>query len=109
SALFCIGASASDYYLLSLPDALPIFSGLSDSTTLGSTYAARMADASGVTDEAQKMAARREVRQWTRQVYRDEIDARMSAALTTPTPFIERLVHFWSNHFAISVQKPQVY
>ena len=84
-------------------------SGLSDSTTLGSTYAARMADASGVTDEAQKMAARREVRQWTRQVYRDEIDARMSAALTTPTPFIERLVHFWSNHFAISVQKPQVY
>src|SRR5690606_41230155 len=99
SALFCIGASASDYYLLSLPDALPIFSGLSDSTTLGSTYAARMADASGVTDEAQKMAARREVRQWTRQVYRDEIDARVSAALTTPDRKSTRLN---SSHVKIS-------
>jgi uncharacterized protein (DUF1800 family) len=31
--------------------------------------------------------------------------ARMASALQTPTPFVERLVHFWSNHFAVSVDK----
>lgn len=31
--------------------------------------------------------------------------ARAQAALTSPTPFAERLVHFWANHFAISVDK----
>src|SRR3954452_22595664 len=31
--------------------------------------------------------------------------ARLSAALTTDSPFIERLVHFWANHFAVSVDK----
>src|SRR5690606_14863561 len=28
-----------------------------------------------------------------------------NSALQTSTPFIERLVHFWSNHFAVSVDK----
>src|SRR3954453_7788651 len=31
--------------------------------------------------------------------------ARMSSALTTSAPFVERLVHFWGNHFAVSVDK----
>jgi uncharacterized protein (DUF1800 family) len=31
--------------------------------------------------------------------------ARLSSALTTETPFIERMVHFWANHFAVSVDK----
>ncbi len=31
--------------------------------------------------------------------------ARAQVALTSPTPFAERLVHFWANHFAISVDK----
>jgi uncharacterized protein (DUF1800 family) len=31
--------------------------------------------------------------------------ARMQAALETPAPFIERLVHFWANHFAVSADK----
>jgi uncharacterized protein (DUF1800 family) len=30
---------------------------------------------------------------------------RTAVALTTSTPFVERLVHFWSNHFAISIDK----
>lgn len=32
-------------------------------------------------------------------------DARMESAITTDTDFAERLVHFWSNHFAVSVDK----
>jgi uncharacterized protein (DUF1800 family) len=30
--------------------------------------------------------------------------ARLEQAATTATPFAERLVHFWANHFAVSVQ-----
>ncbi|UZK69070.1 DUF1800 domain-containing protein [Sphingomonas sp. S1-29] len=43
-----------------------------------------------------------------RALYVDSVAARATAALTTPTPFVERLVHFWANHFAISAEKPPV-
>ena len=33
------------------------------------------------------------------------VGARMNAALTTDAPFVERMVHFWANHFAISIDK----
>lgn len=32
-------------------------------------------------------------------------DARVNVALASDTPFAERLVHFWSNHFAVSIDK----
>ena len=35
-------------------------------------------------------------------------NARVLSAVTTETPFAERLVHFWSNHFAISADKQPV-
>jgi uncharacterized protein (DUF1800 family) len=41
-------------------------------------------------------------------MYRSSVNARVASALTTPTPFIERLVHFWANHFAVSTEKPGV-
>ena len=34
--------------------------------------------------------------------------ARLSSALTTDSPFVERLVHFWANHFAVSIDKQPV-
>jgi uncharacterized protein (DUF1800 family) len=37
--------------------------------------------------------------------YQAGVGARTTSALQTPTPFIERLVHFWANHFAVSVDK----
>ena len=37
--------------------------------------------------------------------YQAGVEARTSSALQTSTPFVERLVHFWSNHFAVSVDK----
>ena len=40
-----------------------------------------------------------------RSVYIDEAAARMRAAVLGERSFIERLVHFWSNHFAVSVDK----
>lgn len=40
-----------------------------------------------------------------RQHYIDQVSARYRAAAESDMPFHERLVHFWSNHFAISADK----
>ncbi|MBB1634651.1 DUF1800 family protein [Cupriavidus sp. UME77] len=55
-----------------------------------------------------KTAARQQLQRETREAYRDAVDARVTSALVTQAPFVERLVHFWSNHFAVSVEKPAV-
>jgi uncharacterized protein (DUF1800 family) len=44
----------------------------------------------------------------TRESYRAGVNARMASALATEAPFVERLAAFWSNHFALSVEKQQV-
>lgn len=44
------------------------------------------------------------LREGSRQ-YQTAVGARTTSALQTSTPFVERLVHFWSNHFAVSVDK----
>lgn len=41
-------------------------------------------------------------------LYVDQVAARVAAAVATDAPFRERLVHFWSNHFAISAEKQSV-
>jgi uncharacterized protein (DUF1800 family) len=41
-----------------------------------------------------------------RRVLADDIAVRVNTALTSPAPMVERLVHFWSNHFSVSVGKP---
>lgn len=46
--------------------------------------------------------------QQARQAYTTAVGARLASALQTPTPFTERLVHFWANHFAVSVDKPLI-
>ena len=43
-----------------------------------------------------------------RELYLNNVAARFNAALTTPAPFVERLVHFWANHFAVSIDKVTV-
>jgi uncharacterized protein (DUF1800 family) len=41
--------------------------------------------------------------------YRAQVLARTQSAALTTTPFAERLVHFWSNHFAVSADKGVVF
>jgi uncharacterized protein (DUF1800 family) len=43
-----------------------------------------------------------------REDYVAAVGARTTAALASETPFVERLVHFWSNHFAISIDEARV-
>jgi uncharacterized protein (DUF1800 family) len=41
--------------------------------------------------------------------YRAQVLARAQSAARTPRPFAERLVHFWTNHFAISADKGAIF
>jgi uncharacterized protein (DUF1800 family) len=59
-------------------------------------------------DAAAKMAGNKDLRQRGQKLYQDEVAMRAVAALTAPAPWVERLVHFWSNHFAISTEKAPV-
>jgi uncharacterized protein (DUF1800 family) len=47
----------------------------------------------------------REVGQFVREHYMAQADERHRLAIDAERPFVERLVHFWSNHFAISADK----
>ena len=38
-----------------------------------------------------------------RPIYVAEATARLDAAVVSERPFVERLTHFWTNHFAVSV------
>lgn len=40
-----------------------------------------------------------------RGVFRKDVALRTNVAVSSNAPFIERLVHFWSNHFSVSVGK----
>jgi uncharacterized protein (DUF1800 family) len=57
--------------------------------------------------EAQAMADTQQQarRNAFRTAYAGQVRARLALALDSPAPFAERLVHFWSNHFAISTDK----
>lgn len=66
---------------------------------------ARM-DASKETSLAQKVVEG--IRKKLVPLYLDQVAARYQVAVDTRESFRERLVHFWSNHFAVSADKPQV-
>ncbi|MCU6455556.1 DUF1800 domain-containing protein, partial [Sphingomonas sp. A2-49] len=52
-----------------------------------------------------QMAARQAARRAGQDRYAAHVGARAVSAITTDTPFAERLVYFWSNHFAVSADK----
>jgi uncharacterized protein (DUF1800 family) len=77
--------------------------------------AARTGRLQNIPTTAQQMAAqpdagtnkqmRAETRQYARDQHIAQIGLRLRSAVASDTPFVERLVHFWANHFAISVDK----
>ncbi len=69
----------------------------------------RMARQDGATEaKVDLKAGRKDFRQDVQALYRAGIQARADSALTTEAPFVERMVHFWSNHFCVSVDNPRV-
>jgi uncharacterized protein (DUF1800 family) len=69
----------------------------------------RMQQASLTTGAAQTDNQADPTRRYLRQAIREDYltmnSARLNSALTTDSPFAERMVHFWANHFAVSVDK----
>jgi uncharacterized protein (DUF1800 family) len=57
--------------------------------------------------QIQKAAAR--LRETYQPHYRAQVLARAQSAAQTTRPFAERLVHFWSNHFAVSADKGAIF
>ncbi len=55
--------------------------------------------------QAERSGIRETYLRRSREEYVSGVGARAASALQTSTPFVERLVHFWSNHFAVSVDK----
>jgi uncharacterized protein (DUF1800 family) len=69
-------------------------------------FRARQRDLRGASeDRTAQMEARRMAAREARGDYAAAVAARTEAALTTPAPFVERLVHFWANHFAVSADR----
>jgi uncharacterized protein (DUF1800 family) len=66
--------------------------------------AARRRSATGAADVE---TARMEIRPMIRDGYVAAAAARLDSAIASPAPFAERLVHFWSNHLAISADRIQ--
>jgi uncharacterized protein (DUF1800 family) len=56
-------------------------------------------------EEVAKVAAALKLPSIYRPAYIDESFARLAHAVSTDRPFLERLTQFWSNHFAVSVDK----
>ncbi|WP_027209840.1 DUF1800 domain-containing protein [Burkholderia sp. WSM2232] len=81
--------------------------GASPANTQANTQGDQMAASPG-TAKQDKDAERKALHVEIRDRYRSAVNARVTSALTTPTPFVERLVHFWANHFAVSTEKPAV-
>lgn len=71
--------------------------------------ASRQAAAKGGSgDGTQAATATQKVGQLLRPIYTQEATERFRLAITTDRPFVERLTQFWTNHFAVSVDKNPV-
>jgi uncharacterized protein (DUF1800 family) len=62
----------------------------------------------GASDDDARVATVLKLSAVYRPVYLDEAYARFSHAIATERPFIERLTQFWTNHFAVSIDKVAV-
>jgi uncharacterized protein (DUF1800 family) len=68
----------------------------------------REAKKSADEDDKLKVAAALKLPAVYRPVYIDEAYARLAHAIGTDRPFLERLTQFWTNHFAVSIDKVAV-
>ena len=67
--------------------------------------ASRQAAAASADTAAAQVAVLMKVPQLLRPIYMVEATARFKQAVDTERPFVERITQFWTNHFAVSVDK----
>ncbi len=75
----------------------------SQTREMRSEMKARDGSASAAKDQQQ--AARKMVARAGRDHYATAVEARFITAVASDAPFVERMVHFWANHFAVSADK----
>jgi uncharacterized protein (DUF1800 family) len=63
------------------------------------------ADTADSAEQANAVAALMKVGQVYRPIYVAEASARFRQGVSTDRPFVERLTYFWTNHFAVSIDK----
>jgi uncharacterized protein (DUF1800 family) len=112
--LAAIGNDGPDWLRAQLPAPPPMLAAdglrpsqqiLAEALTLRRQIAAGRKQAAGG-DAAQAQAnLQQRLPQFLRPIYSAEATARFAQAVATDRPFVERLTQFWTNHFAISVDK----
>jgi uncharacterized protein (DUF1800 family) len=111
--LAAIGASGADWLRAQLKSAPPVLAA-TDLAPSAQTLARALELRRDI--EAQKKARHLDpataqaqlmkLGQFLKPIYVSEATARFSQAVGTDRAFVERLTQFWSNHFAVSVDKP---
>ena len=76
---------------------------MGDAAVMQGDTMAEMNDDAGPRDPVAQL--RRFARQQGRDIYSGAVNARTLCSINSPAPFVERLVHFWANHFAVSIDK----
>lgn len=113
-----IGSQSRDWLYAQLSGAAPLLTGPelhSSAETLArglevrrELRAAKRAAAEATSDSDDKVNAVEAVMkigQVYRPIYIAEATARLRQGVTTDRPFVERLTYFWTNHFAVSIDK----
>ncbi|HEU4780162.1 MAG TPA: DUF1800 domain-containing protein, partial [Steroidobacteraceae bacterium] len=112
--LSAVGADPVDWLLRQLKGAPPVLQGeglkpsaetLAKVIELRKEIAAERREKKGAGEEKDPLAAALKLPAIYRPVYIDEVVARFAHAIATERPFLERLTQFWTNHFAVSVDK----
>ncbi|MDE2449152.1 MAG: DUF1800 domain-containing protein [Gammaproteobacteria bacterium] len=123
--LAAIGGSGPDWLRAQLDGPAPEIAGnglQSSASILGQVYdlrqtisAARLSapgrgndGGSGAAGAAAAIGAFKKLGQLVRPIYVAEASARFQESVSTERPFVERLTHFWANHFAVSADKSVV-
>jgi uncharacterized protein (DUF1800 family) len=103
--LAAIGGDGRDWLRTQLTAAAPV---LSDEGLQGSIEILAQGFALQREIEQQRRAGadvQQKLPQFLKPIYATEATARLRQAVLTDRPFVERLTQFWSNHFAVSVDK----
>ena len=102
-----VGKDPQAWLLQQLKGAPPVLGGeglVPSSHTLAKAIELRRRKKDGRADDETQVAALKLPAVY-RPVYIDEMFARFGHSVATSRPFLERLTQFWSNHFAVSIDK----
>ena len=108
--LKALGEHARDALLAQLQGGAPQLQAVlpASKDLLAQILAQRQRLRAGGAGQPNAMEAVKALRDVYQPAYVGDVLARFGAAVTSERSFVERLVHFWSNHFAVSVDKVQV-